>query len=365
MKSIVLAAKHERAIDSSGRQVPRPLLDLRAEPLLTTLVRRLSELEGMEQITIVVNDSILPDFQDWARTETLPAQVDLLSDGTRHPEDSKGAMGDLLFALERRNIDDDLLVIGGDNWFTYDLQTFVEQTRQRHPAIVVSPLQSGWRTRRFGLVKVEKDGRITRFEEKPESSDLKLRSSCVYFFARADLPWLHEFAKDHSTRCPPGDFFAWLVQVTDVYAVEMEGSWHDISSTGPVLLELRQIVRTMVSTQFSTWEREVAKSLQWVNSWEDLLEMMDDKDPNLRILAADLAGRIGDFLTPDAQAVIRDKLQDLLQDNRPNDYEYGGFQSDEDSMILVSDAAAESLAKLNKASESERRPPAPRNTQET
>ena len=78
-------------------------------------------------------------------------------------------------------------MIGGDNWFKYDLREFVERSRGRSPAVVVTPFRQAWGTSRFGLVELDGQGRVLRFEEKPASSDLPLRASCVYYFAAADL----------------------------------------------------------------------------------------------------------------------------------------------------------------------------------
>jgi NDP-sugar pyrophosphorylase family protein len=359
MKCVVLAAKHERGKDSSGREVPRPLLDLGAEPMLTRLVRQLSAIEGMGRITIVVNEAFRPEFEQWAKTLTEGrAKVGVLSDGTRSPDESIGAMGDLLFAMKKRRIkNEELLVVGGDNWFTYDLAKFIERAREhRHPAVVVTPLQPGWRTRRFGLVETDSNGHMIQFVEKPEHSALRLKASCLYYFAPENLEWVRKFKEEgNDTNCPPGKFFAWLVNEKheDVLAVEMKGEWHDISSprplTGPALLDLRDIVRRMVSEKHSTWERDAAKSLQWVNSWEDVIEMMDHDQPNNRILAADLAGRIGSMVDQDAQDALVRKLLMHLNDDKQNEYQYGRFQSDEESSVLVSEAAADSLAKLGYA----------------
>jgi glucose-1-phosphate thymidylyltransferase len=355
MKCVVLAAKHERAVDSPREDVPRPLLDLDKETLLTRLIKRLSAIAHMGRITIVVNEAIRPAFDEWIATVPSGlADIDVLSDGTRLPEESKGAMGDLIFAIEKKQIDEDLLIIGGDNWFTYDLRDFVQRAQEHHPAVAATPLQPGWRTHRFGLVETDDTGCITQFIEKPERSTLRLKASCVYFLSREDLKWLSTFAQEHSTNCAPGSFVAWLTMQTRVYAVEMKGSWYDISSprplTGPAWLELRQIVRRMVGGSYSTWERDAAKSLQWINSWEDVIEMMDHEDPNIRILSAELAGRISGMIDQNANAPLVSKLLTLLKDNSENLYQYAVRQSDEDdSSILVSEVAADSLVKLGYA----------------
>lgn len=354
MNAVILAATHDRARNSKDIEVPRSLLDLGEDPLLTILVKRLSGLSDIRTIHIVTNEAIKPELEEWATG--LPeglARIDLISDGTVLREESKGAVGDLIFTITERSIDDDLLVIGGDNWFTYDIQAFVNQSRHRSPAVVVTAYKTGWRTSRLGVAEVDEEGRIIQFLEKPKSSTLSLKASCVYFFAARDLKWLDIFAKEQSTVCTPGTFFAWLVQRTTVYGVQMKGTWYDISPSrtmkGPYFLRFRDILSRAVSITGSTWQRAAARELQWANSHEDLLEVLDDEDPNRRIVAAQVVGQTGDLTSEEGKAQIIKKLLCLLSDTDFNQYQYGGFQSDEDSITYVSVTAAESLRQLGYA----------------
>ena len=357
MYAVVLAATHDRGLSGDGREVARPLLDLGDEPLLLALVRRVARVSGLEKIVIVTNDAIKSELDQWAADElsVSPVPVEIISDGTSSREDAKGALGDLIFAIRQSRIQTDLLVIGGDNWFSYDIEEFVEQARQKSPAVVVTPFRAGWRSSRFGVAETDETGRIVSFLEKPPSSSLKLKASCVYYFSAMDLKWLDVFADEQSTVCSPGTFFAWLVDRTAVYGVTMTATWYDVGKRpgqaleGPDFLELRKVLRRLVSPVYSTWEREAGQQIQWATTWENLLEFLDDPDPNRRIVAAQVLGHIKHLLAQEARSRVVEELLRLLGDEAVNQITYGGFQGDEDSVCRVSSVAAEALVHLGYA----------------
>lgn len=359
MYTVVLAATHQRKRDAQGQDVPLPLLDLEeGEPYLTTLVAKAAALPGMRGICVVTNEALKPDLEAWrASLPPGPAPVHVVSDGTREPEERLGAIGDLRFALEAQAICDDVLVVGGDNWFAYDLGEFVKQAQGRSPAVVVSSLPNGIEASRFGLADLDDQGRIVRFVEKSPAARLPFRASCVYFLAAADLRRLQEFADANSTVCAPGVFLSWLLtRRVPVYGVRMAETWYDIAGTpssklrGPFTLEFRDELRRAVGPFSSPWERAVARRLQWVSSHEDLLDVLHDNDANKRLVAARLLGVTWHLLNPAGRQDVIRGLLPLLGDRACNEYDYGGPQSDEeDAPVYVSETAAAALVRLGYA----------------
>ena len=353
MHSIVLAATYELKRNVRGNMVPLPLLDLKDEPYLTTLVKKLGAIDSLNEICIVTNDTIKDQLDDWAAGLTahnVPIRV--IGDGTTSKAEQLGAIGDLLFALDAIQTSDDVLVVGGDNWFSYDLREFTEISAKRSPSVVVSRLPTGVEHSRFGLAELDADGRIVRFLEKPRNTRLPFKASCVYYFSNQDLAYLREFKETESTRCTPGVFLQWLAERTPVYAVDMAATWYDISGThesslrGPNALEFRDRLRCEVDRHSSNWERRAAKQMQWVASPEDLVELLHDSDPDLRIMASRLLGCTSDLLSREGQEVVVRQLLRLLGDPACNLYDYGGSQSDEEEMTFVSSTAANALADL-------------------
>lgn len=359
MHALILAATYERKLNGDHREVPQPLVDIQAgEPYLTTLANRLVTLPGLHAIDIVTNEVIKAELQDWAARYQAPEGVSIrvLGDGTSRPQDRLGAVGDIIFTIREAGIQDDTLIIGGDNWFTYKLNDFVEKARDHTPAVVVARVISGTHSARFGWVQVDDEGRIIRFYEHPTGSagGANLKASCVYYLARSDLRWLETFSQDRSTVCSPGTFFAWLAERIPVYGIEMS-SWVDISPskgqalTGADFLEFRDLIRVHADPRYSTWERPAARKLLGASCHDDLIEALTDSDTNVRIIAALLLGRTSHLISQDEKNLVVDALVRLLADPSQNEIEVEGFEHDQEVSHHVSATAAEALAVLGYA----------------
>lgn len=354
MKAIILAATHEKAKEFYGEEVPVPLLDLGKKPMLTVLVERLVGIQSLEDIYIVTNQAIKPKLNAWAEQLSKPYPIHILSDGTSTYENRLGAVGDIVYTLDKADIADDLLIVGGSNWFTFDLNTFLLKCQGKSPAVIITSLKAtGINCQRFGWVCVAEDNRITKFVEKPEFFDSNLKASCIYYFAKEDLKWFGEYYRQYSSPSTPGDLFAWLTQQTDCYGLEMDGVWYDIvhsshsSLTGPDLLEIRNRMREIISVAHSTWEGDAASELYYVSSYTDLLDVLIDKDSNRKLIAIAVLGRIGHLLNEEGKNESIKRLCECLQDHSTNNYAYGIYECDEnETPVYVNQEACKSLVNL-------------------
>lgn len=353
MHAIILAATYELKHDCHGKEVPLPLLDLHGEPYLTTLVKKITPLAALTRIIVVTNDILKPAIDAWATTVPTQIPVQILGDGTRTPEDRLGAVGDLVFAIEADGIRDDVLVIGGDNWFAYDLGQFLNRAAGHSPAVVLTRLPLGVDSSRFGVVEIDDECRISSFLEKPSAAgNMPFRASCVYFFAERDLTWFIRFAAENSTRCTPGQFFGWLCGRTCVYGVPLDATWYDLSGSrpsrlrGPNALAFREELRKMIGPFNEPWQRAAASQLQWVSSHDDLLEVLHDTDPNKRIVAAQLLAGIAHLLNAEGRDEVVQGLMRLQDDRQCHNFGYGSSDDEEDA-VYVSDVATRALAQLS------------------
>ncbi len=107
-------------------------------------------------------------------------------DGTRSNDDRLGAIGDMLFVIERAELDDDLLVIAGDNLFDFSLAEFVEFWRPKGvaSAVAVRDVGSLELASHYGIVALADDGRVVDFEEKPADPPSTLAATATYLFHR-------------------------------------------------------------------------------------------------------------------------------------------------------------------------------------
>ena len=209
---------------------PKPLLEVGGRPIVDWILDRISEVEEVEEAHLVTNAKFAPAFRAWA-----PPGVVVHDDGTTSEDDRLGAIGDLAFVGLG---DDDLLVIAGDNLFDFSLREYEEFWRAHPGASCVAVHDVGERelARKYGIVDVDADDRITAFVEKPEDPPSTLAATATYFFAREHVRLVDTYLADGNPADQPGNFIAWLHAREPVYAYRFEGAWWDIGDREQLLV---------------------------------------------------------------------------------------------------------------------------------
>lgn len=353
MHAIILAATHERVKNEERKEVPLVLVDLEGLPQLTVLTDRLSRVKDLQKIIIVTNEAIKPDLDEWAsKPNKGNVLIRVVGDGTWTQEDRLGAIGDVLYALQYIHPQDDLILIGGNNWFKFDLADFVEKSRGNSPAVVVTSVDPrDLDAKHFGLAEMV-ENRIITFQEKPYASTLSLKASCVYYFSASDLKWLYTFSEEHNGKISffkPGHFIAWLLD-RGIPVYGFDARWHRLdpsSHDGPYFFKFREKIRQKFDTKNSTWEKPALQFLEKVDSLAEILSQLHAEDPNTRIVATMILGCMDDLLDSKQKDYVISALLNSLKDTSQNIP--GNHQGDEEEIYFVSATAAESLVRLKYA----------------
>ena len=137
---------------------------------------------------VVTNSRFAQDFEHWAMSKD---GVTVHDDRTSSNEDRLGAIGDVAFTLDRAEIvDDDVIVIAGDNLFDYDLQDYVDFWRGKGVASAVAVRDVGdlRLASQYGIVDLDGDDRVIEFVEKPPEPTSTLAATATYIYHREHLP---------------------------------------------------------------------------------------------------------------------------------------------------------------------------------
>ena len=158
-------------------------------------------------------------------------------DGTSTNEDRLGAIGDLKYVLDRAGIDDDVLVVAGDNLFDFRLADYVRFWRA-HPdtsAVAVYDCGDLELAAGYGIVELDADDRITFFVEKPAEPPSTLAAIATYLYSRRQLPLIAEYLAEGNAPDQAGSLVAWLYPRQPVYGYRFEGEWFDIGDRKQLL----------------------------------------------------------------------------------------------------------------------------------
>ena len=131
MKNIVIAAGYATRLGELTKNFPKPLLQIGETTILGRMLDDIDRIPEIDEHIIITNHRFAEIFEDWASAQTYSKPVTIVDDGTSTNETRLGAVCDLLFALDKLSIDDDLLVVAADNILMFSFQEFVDFAKEK------------------------------------------------------------------------------------------------------------------------------------------------------------------------------------------------------------------------------------------
>lgn len=230
MKALILAAGYAVRLYPLTKDRPKPLLPVRGKPIMEYIVEKIGKLDSVDEVLVVTNHKFADRFFDWKKQLKLKKGIKIIDDGTTSNEDKLGAMGDIDFAVKAGNLEEDLLVIAGDNLFSFELGPFLDFARSVMPSasIGVYDVDDTEAVKKYGMLELDQAKRIISFEEKPQSPATTLISICLYHFPKETLGLISEYLEAGNNPDAPGYYIDWLYRKRPTYGYIFKGSWYDI-----------------------------------------------------------------------------------------------------------------------------------------
>lgn len=229
MRCLILAAGYATRLSPLTDNFPKPLLEVGGKPILDWLVEDIASGGKVDGFVVITNHKFASIFEEWAAGR--PEDITVLDDGTSTNETRLGAVRDIMFAVEALSLDEDLLVIAGDNLLDFSLGAFVDYSLEKGTSCVMRYFEpSEARLRKCGVLEIDGDGLILGMEEKP--SEPKSHWCCppFYFYTREDAALIPEAIASGCGTDAPGSLVAWLATKAPVHAMEMPGKRFDIGN---------------------------------------------------------------------------------------------------------------------------------------
>jgi glucose-1-phosphate thymidylyltransferase len=233
MKAIVLAAGYATRLRPLTDSWAKELLPIGGRPIIDWIADAIAAVPDVDEVHVVTNSRKAAAFVRWAEGR----EVIVHDDGTSSNDDRLGAIGDMLFVVRQAGLDDDLLVIAGDNLFDFSLDAFVAFWRSKGvaSAVAVRDVGSLELASHYGIVALAPDGRLLDFVEKPADPPSSLAATATYLFHREHARLLADYLAGEHGSDQPGRFVGWLQRHEPVYGWEFEGDWFDIGNSEQLL----------------------------------------------------------------------------------------------------------------------------------
>jgi len=234
VKIIILAAGYATRLYPLTLTQPKPLLPVAGKPMVEHVLDNLAPISGIDRVYVVTNAKFAGHFQQWSedyRASKSKLDFTIVNDGSTDDTNKLGAIGDINMTLQRERIDDDLIVVAGDNLFSQTIEDFGKYCLQaKAPVLGVYDVGSLEEIKKYNSISVDAKGRITFFEEKPKAPTSTLTGIALYYYPKAVLPLINQYVAEGNNPDQPGRLVQWLYKRVPFYTWRVPGLWYDIGS---------------------------------------------------------------------------------------------------------------------------------------
>ena len=254
MKCVVIAAGYATRLGELTKNFPKPLLKIGNNTILGRMLDDIDQIPEIDEHIIITNHKFAPIFAQWAKDQgqresvkgkealdlgpqTLDCNrrwkkpITVVDDGTETNETRLGAVCDLLYAMEKLNIDDDMLVVAADNLLFFSFQEFVDFAKAKGTSCIMCHEQpSIEKLQRTGVVELDDNNKVLGMEEKPEVPKSHWAVPPFYIYRKEDLDLVRHSVENGCGKDAPGNLAHYMVEHTTMHAWPMSAGRFDIGS---------------------------------------------------------------------------------------------------------------------------------------
>ncbi len=235
MKNIVIAAGYATRLGELTKNFPKPLLKIGENTILGRMLDDIDRIPEIDEHIIITNHKFAPIFDEWVgerlRVHGSQSPITVVDDGTETNETRLGAVCDLLFAMEKLEIEDDMLVVAADNILEFSFKEFVDFAKEKGTSCIMCHEQpSIEKLQRTGVIVVDENMKVLNMEEKPQVPKSTWAVPPFYIYLKKDLDLVRHSVENGCGKDAPGNLAHYMVEHTTMHAWPMSAGRFDIGS---------------------------------------------------------------------------------------------------------------------------------------
>lgn len=229
MKNIVIAAGYATRLGELTRNFPKPLLKIGDSTILGRMLDDIDLIQEIDEHIIVTNHKFAHIFEEWVDGLNYTKPITIVDDGTETNETRLGAVGDLLYAMDKLNVDDDMLVVAADNLLFFSFADFVRFAKEKNSSCIICHKQPELsKLQRTGVVVFDENCKVLNMEEKPKNPKSTWAVPPFYIYLKKDLELIRNSVVNGCGNDAPGNLPRYLCSHTAMYAWPMAGTGENL-----------------------------------------------------------------------------------------------------------------------------------------
>ena len=231
MKNIVIAAGYATRLGELTKNFPKPLLKIGENTILGRMLDDIDKIPEIDEHIIITNHKFAGIFEEWALKQSYTKPVTIVDDGTETNDTRLGAVCDLLFAMDKLKIDDDMLVVAADNILFFSFQEFVDFAKAKGTSCIMCHEQpSIEKLQRTGVIVLDDNDKVLNMEEKPQEPKSHWAVPPFYIYLKKDLEKVRHSVENGCGKNAPGNLAHYMVEQVEMHAWKMTAGRFDIGS---------------------------------------------------------------------------------------------------------------------------------------
>jgi glucose-1-phosphate thymidylyltransferase len=229
MKNVVIAAGYATRLGELTKNFPKPLLKIGNNTILGRMLEDIDQIPEIDEHIIITNHKFAPIFEQWANEQHYSKKVTIIDDGTDTNDTRLGAVCDLLFAMDKLSINDDMLVVAADNLLFFSFADFVKFAKVKDSSCIICHEQKDIaKLQRTGVVVLDENNKVLNMEEKPEVPKSTWAVPPFYIYLKKDLELVRNCIDNGCGKDAPGNLAHYLCQHTTMHAWPMAGTGENL-----------------------------------------------------------------------------------------------------------------------------------------
>lgn len=229
MKNIVIAAGYATRLGELTANFPKPLLKIGEKSILERMLDDIDVIPDIDEHIIISNHKFAQHFESWAKEMHYTKPITIIDDMTETNDTRLGAVCDLLFAMDKLQINDDMLVVAADNLLFFTFADFVKFAKEKDSSCIICHQQKELaKLQRTGVVVLDENNKVLNMEEKPQEPKSTWAVPPFYIYLKKDLDLVRHSVENGCGKDAPGNLAHYLCDHTTMHAWPMAGTGENL-----------------------------------------------------------------------------------------------------------------------------------------